>query len=291
MSTPKEIGKLFCEAREKEGMTLAEAGTKSRIHLRVIKDIETGIFDRIGRPYLKSFMKKYADFLGMDVEEILRRYEMASSNVPAKEFTLNVEEKEKKEEEIFFYVKKNIKKNAGLVLFAGLMILIFILMGLSRGGREEAKVKSQKSKVKSLKSDRAEDKKNNPKDKSKKQEAEGQETKAKSEAQIEKIKEKGTEEKIATSKAALTLTLAARDKAWIHVTEGEKLLFSGILEKGTSKTWESEGRIDVWTGKAEMLDFTVNDKDMGKIASGVVKNIKVSPEGVKVGKTWAARID
>ena len=89
----------------------------------------------------------------------------------------------------------------------------------------------------------------------------------------------------------LVLTLRANDKAWVQLTEKEKTLFSGILESGKAKTWKSDGVVTVWTGKAEKLEFIVNGRDLGKIADGVVKNIKISSEGVRIGNKWVNRFD
>ena len=91
-------------------------------------------------------------------------------------------------------------------------------------------------------------------------------------------------------KESVVLTLKARDEVWIQLKAGDKKIFDGFLKNGDSKTWEADGPITVWTGKADKLDFIVNRRNVGVVAAGVVKNIKVSSEGVQVGDTWSARI-
>jgi len=274
MSTPKELGKLFCEAREKKGLTVGEVSAKSLIHLNVIKDIETGVYDRLGKPYLKSFIKKYAKFLEMNMEDVLKRYEKASSKVPDKGFTFTVKEKDDKNDKPFPVTDRKIQKALVIILSGIFVILVFIFIGKLRAGigskHNIVKIKKQITDTR-------------PKIIEKQK-------KPANEVQVKK-REKQINAEPAKEKKGLMLTLRARGKAWVQITEGDNLLYSGLLEENASKTWNTKGEINVWTGKAEMLDFIVNDHDLGKVASGVIRNIKVSPEGVKIGKTWAARVD
>ncbi len=92
-----------------------------------------------------------------------------------------------------------------------------------------------------------------------------------------------------TIKPSVTLTLESRGEAWVKVMEGENTLFVGILRRGDKKTWKTVNAITVWTGRAEMLDFTVNRRKVGKIADGVIKNIKISKEGIAINGSWVTR--
>ena len=69
------------------------------------------------------------------------------------------------------------------------------------------------------------------------------------------------------------------------------MLFSGNLDKGDSRTWKSDGTLTVWSGRADKLDFTLNGRSIGVVAAGVVRNIEVSSEGVKIGDVWVVYID
>ncbi|MDP8257891.1 MAG: DUF4115 domain-containing protein [Candidatus Aadella gelida] len=269
MNPPKELGKIFSDAREKKHLTINEVSARSLISFRVIKDIETGVLDRIGKPYLKSFMKKYATFLGLDVEDILKKYEKISLKVPGMEFSLEYDEYDKKDEDLVSVTDKNIQKGLAIALTCIFVILVLVLVGKVREGirkrnnPEKIKVSTQiKKKVRVAE----------PKI-------------------VKEVKKKEILEKKKINKKALKFTLKARDEAWIHITEGDNLLYSGMLGKGSSETWDTDGTINVWTGKGEMLDFEINGQDLGEVASGVCKNIKVSPDGVKIGKTWVARVD
>ncbi|MDD3089361.1 MAG: DUF4115 domain-containing protein, partial [Candidatus Omnitrophica bacterium] len=81
----------------------------------------------------------------------------------------------------------------------------------------------------------------------------------------------------------ISLKLRANGKVWVQVKKGDKNLYAGVMDKGDSGAWRSDVPLTVWTGKGENLVFVLNNRDLGVVAEGVVKNIKVSAEGIKIG--------
>ena len=67
--------------------------------------------------------------------------------------------------------------------------------------------------------------------------------------------------------------------------------FRRVYEKRRFEDLDLGETIIVWTGKADMLDFIVNNRQVGKVAAGVVRNIQVSSEGVRIGDTWVKRFN
>ena len=309
MTSIKEIGKLFFETRKKKNIAIEDVYKKIRIHPEVLNKIESGQFDKINKPYLKSFLKQYSAFLGLDTGKILEKYEAVSASVPEKSFNLkNKEEKAKKEqlkqekeelkkEELKKEERENQKrKNEALpvfterksndekiklifvaVLSAVLAILVFILFNTVRSkvspGENKDKVKTSRQK------EIAGKKKSDKNEKTKKTDASD--------------KKSSNKEEVSTPPPAPTviLGLKARGKVWVQVNEGEKMLFAGVLEKGQSKTWKSAGTLTVWTGKADVLDFVVNTRKVNSFAMGVVKNIQVSDKGIRVGDSWVVELE
>ena len=98
MVTPSDLGKIFKEAREKKKLSINQANKKSRIHVHLIQDFENGVFDRIGKIYTISFIKKYSEFLGLNPDDMLSKFESVAENINEKEFTFNVEEEDDKVE-------------------------------------------------------------------------------------------------------------------------------------------------------------------------------------------------
>ena len=70
-----ELGEMLREARERKGVSLAEAEEETRIRQRLIKALEeedyTILPDRI---YTKGLLKNYARYLGLDTSEVMRLF-------------------------------------------------------------------------------------------------------------------------------------------------------------------------------------------------------------------------
>ncbi len=292
MATAKEIGKIFQSAREKLKLTRDEACHKSRIHTSIISKIEDGAFNDIGQIYLKSFMKKYSEFLGLEHGAIMTEFENIPSSEKGIKFSPDVRKREEKKatpEEIISGDGLNtvvitvLTVVLVIVALVGAMMLRAKLMPVSgtRAGKPSiVKIAKREEKV--------------PADTRAKKEA-PKEAPVSTVAKIDLAKEEKSRMKIPLFKVQadkiVTLELSADEDVWMEISDEKEKLFSGILRAGTKKEWEGEGPFTIWTGKAEKLKFSLNGRSFGKIASGVVKNIKVSRDGILVGASFVARLD
>jgi cytoskeletal protein RodZ len=67
-----DIGSILREAREEQGLTLAEAEEGTRIRARFLEALENNDFDVLpGAPYVRGFTRNYASFLGVDPAPLL----------------------------------------------------------------------------------------------------------------------------------------------------------------------------------------------------------------------------
>jgi cytoskeletal protein RodZ len=68
-------GAQLRQAREHRGLSLDEVATKTRVQRRYLQALEEGTVDKLPEPvYARGFLKKYADFLGLDSAGIAERY-------------------------------------------------------------------------------------------------------------------------------------------------------------------------------------------------------------------------
>ncbi len=68
-------GAQLRQAREQRGLSLDEASTKTRVQKRYLQALEEGTVDKLPEPvYARGFLKRYADFLGLDSAGIAERY-------------------------------------------------------------------------------------------------------------------------------------------------------------------------------------------------------------------------
>ena len=284
MTTPKELGKIFREAREALGMSMEEAYQKSHIHPNVAKDIENGIYDKMSKLYVKSFLKKYAEILDLDTEDILKKFESISSKIPEKEFSLDMDvEEEKEEKRTPLVIPAEIKEKVRLASVGILSVVLIVLLAVLIGMMKDRLTSSRKSPESTM-----------PAVSTKKTDVPPATTPVKKPGK--EIKKEPQKQPLKTKQAQtpvrLTLKLEARGQVWVQVTnEDDRTVFAKTLEEGESETLESDGTLTVWTGKGSMLDFVVNSRRVGKVASGVVKDIEVSSSGIKVGGKWVERFD
>ena len=112
------MGEIFRKGREEKGITLLDASLFTNINPSKLKRIEEGdLQDLDAEVYVKSYIKRYAEFLEISSEEMLRMYEEGKNEMTPEE----TREKKKKEKE------KGKTQNLILILFLaiGVVLLIF----------------------------------------------------------------------------------------------------------------------------------------------------------------------
>lgn len=105
-------GKILNEARKKKDISLREASLVTKIGVPFLKALENDEYDVFPNwVYLRSFLKNYANFLGLDGEELAER--LKSDDFPQATEPLPL--------------IKSGESTMRLWLMAGAMILIWIL--------------------------------------------------------------------------------------------------------------------------------------------------------------------
>lgn len=70
------IGETLRQARASRGLDLDQAAEATNIRARYLGDLEDERFDRLPAPvYARSFLREYADVLGLDGDVLVARYE------------------------------------------------------------------------------------------------------------------------------------------------------------------------------------------------------------------------
>jgi len=76
-----ELGRLLSEARAAKGASLAEVEAGTRIRQKYVEALESGSFDDLPRGAVaRGFLRSYADYLGLDAEEVLQLYAQESGD-------------------------------------------------------------------------------------------------------------------------------------------------------------------------------------------------------------------
>jgi len=407
MMTPKELGKLFKDKRETLGMSRKDAYERSRLHPNVISDIEDGIHDRLGKLYVKSFIKKYAVFLGMDVEDITKKFDSIGKASLTPVFSrVSPARKESAAPAFNTTVKTDVIRSAppktgsdeiapGMIakqfLFNdGTLPKKEIVQPVGTDNEPDTKVAARnsdrsgflfsgsKSVIKDIAPKPAVQRSRPSRpissyiprvdigaylgtfwsgltkiflsawrvvsglrirvDKKivfmvaafaltvvlaaalvkvigkivRERPAKGMlpvksaervpQTWAERSAYTEKTTPRSLEKENAKETAVLTpqpsakksapfsLTLRAKGPVWVKIFEDGETVYVGTLNKGDERVFKASGILTIWTGKGENLYFTIDRRDVGKVANGVVRDIKVSKEGVIVDNEWVKRL-
>ena len=83
-SSAISVGKRLREAREKKSLTIEQVQKQTKIHSTVLIGLEEGRpSDTLTDTYVRSFLKKYAQFLDVNSVELLKEYFPARTESPA----------------------------------------------------------------------------------------------------------------------------------------------------------------------------------------------------------------
>src|ERR1700722_18503619 len=74
----KELGQFLKNKREEKGMSLEEVSVATKIGVRVLLAIEEGDLAKLPpKAFVRGFIQSYAKYLGLDVKEILNKFQEA----------------------------------------------------------------------------------------------------------------------------------------------------------------------------------------------------------------------
>lgn len=127
----------FCahlkEEREKREITLESIVAETRINIRFFVAIEAGNFSLLQDVYVRIFLRNYIRFIGLDVDELLKEFDILQGTVPLFAEAEEVVEPhaaesqdEEHESDVSFAQPSasSIKKGALFILVAGVILLL-----------------------------------------------------------------------------------------------------------------------------------------------------------------------
>lgn len=68
------LGQELKTAREKSGLSIDQLSVKIKIDKKFAQEMEQGNFDFLPELYVKAFLREFASIVGLDVEEIMKKY-------------------------------------------------------------------------------------------------------------------------------------------------------------------------------------------------------------------------
>ena len=124
MKSTREIGELLKNARTKKGLTIEKAYKKTRIHPGILRALEEGrVENLLNKIYIKGFLKKYSEFLGLDKDFIVREYARNLQDETEQKLYID---KDQPPKDIIKYL------NIGLSVLAVILFIVFASISISK---------------------------------------------------------------------------------------------------------------------------------------------------------------
>ncbi len=230
MKSTREIGELLKKARTKKGLTIEKVYKKTRIHPGILRALEEGkVENLLNKVYIKGFIKKYSEFLGLDKDFIVREYARNLQDETEQKLYID---KDQPPKNIIKYL------NIGLSILAVILFIMFVSISIS-------KIKlfflNRTDKISTHLIAKEDITTKEP---------------------IENLAATPASSKI-------SLSVKSFEDVWMRVKKDGDIVFNGIFPKGSRESWVSDKRFDLRVGKLEVLSFTVDSKFIGKIGDGV----------------------
>jgi hypothetical protein len=248
--TLEELCVKLQQKRNSLGLTIEEAVEKTKLYPSVIRDIEAGNLSNISKAYLKGYIKIYASFLGVDVEDAFDKVNVNQANAaqkPQVKVAPLAKEEVKPKLEI-----KPIPPGIKKIIFYSLSLIIvlwivsgvigFISKNFTKAAKKPAKKIEQKN-----------------------------------------VKLPPVSKKISGN---IVASLTAKRDCFIRVKVDGKVLFEGVLKKGMSESWKGHREIEFRIADGSAVYLEVNGKSLPSLTSSSksIKSLKINSSGISVVK-------
>ena len=273
------IGESLRSTREAKGISLEQAEEDTKIRKRYLQALEDGDYDVIpGQVYAKGFLRNYANYLGLDQEEVMLEYKLLG--IPAKEEYKRVDIEASINKKKRLTGRNDRKTYLATVMIAVFAVLILVLYNfVFKNNTKIAKQETDNLKTEQGTNTKAPDKattKPSGQSPAQQQGAQngnlpGGSTGAGTSGNTGTAGNTGT---VGSNGAAgqgvsgVNLTLNGKDQvSWVRITVDGVVKFTGNLNPGESKTYSGTGKIKVRVGNAGAVEAVFNGQNIGAMGA------------------------
>ncbi|SFL39110.1 helix-turn-helix domain-containing protein [Pelosinus propionicus] len=228
------IGEILRSEREKKGLSVKEIENATSIRTVYITAIEEGNYGIIpGEVYLKGFIRNYANFLGLDSQQIIELYRQSQNPaIVADEIKMDAPQKEKP--------MKNLNTTHSSKWLAIGIAVICIAGGVwwfqSSKSIPDSKIDKQVQQPSPV-------------------------------MPSQEIKEQVSIPSTPIPGKPVVLNAKYTDQCWTLVTADNKIIYEGTPQAGETLTWEAEQNITIKAGNAGGIDIIYNGQSLGKLGT------------------------
>ena len=260
-SSAVSVGKRLREAREKRSLTIGQVQKQTKIHSTVLIGLEDGrSSDTLTDTYIRSFLKKYAQFLNINSVELLKEYfpahtESPTPNIPVQE---NILSKETQIPPKFLYMT-----SLAMAAIISLMLFIFIAGKVSTAFKKARPVqkKSSPAAVARKKPIRS----------------------AKAVQRKKPVVNARSEKKELVPKATpLILEIKVKEAVLVKLKKDGILFFDTVLPAGLVEKTVANSSIELDIAKAGSLDLTLNGRPIVLQSKNIMIGLEITRKGVRI---------
>lgn len=272
-------GQRLKKLRLEKGLSLEEVQKKTKVHFNILKAIEGDSISNLSPIYLKSFIKIYCGFLGVDYKDYMAQDKDQEPQVPE---TPNIKEpapaaQTKKASYLdsppmklgAFRPAKYIKIAVIFVIVVCVVSLIVFSLGKFIATRK-ASVPAKKQLAKAAV----------PKKVTKKTVAPKETKMPASTPKLQEIPLKPRKDAV----SSIRLGMRAKEDCFVHLKVDGKVVLHRYLEKGRYESWDGKDKMELSVGNAGVVDLEVNGQLFSKIGrkGESKKGILITREGVTI---------
>jgi len=264
------IGENLKNARESKGISLRKAEEDTKIRKKYLQALEDGNYDILpGRVYAKGFLRNYANYLGLDQEEILMEYKLLGT--PVRETFQETEFKKK------FRQRRNNRSNRRTYLMTAVIALLAVFtlvaygyinkkgdMGLQDKGGTPPSEQTDKNGAQPGEGDGPEGI----------DEQQGKQPDEPGEPGVPEGQNQGLDNEEDVQQNAVTISLKGKDQVcWINIRVDGANTFTGNITPGETKTFTGSN-IVMTLGNAGAVEVMKDGTSLGVLGryGEVVKN-------------------
>ncbi|MGB9779735.1 helix-turn-helix domain-containing protein [Caldanaerobacter sp.] len=250
-----ELGEFLKSERLKRGMTLEEIQEITKIRTRYLKAIEDGDFSVMpAMVYAKGFVKSYAEALGLDGNEIVKKYEHLFKE---KEEDVVKVKSYKKTSFDFSWLFSVLKKAIVSILIIGIIGygFYYFFLQVKKGlapipPQQEVSQTAPESEYKAPSSTPSQ---------------EDVTSTISPKTTLEKVSEtsRKIEYKVTPASSSYKVEISMiGEKCWFSVKVDGNLVYEGLLTSGMTKTFEVKGDISILMGYPPAVKISVDGEEL-----------------------------
>lgn len=262
MNPLQAFGEELKQHRQTKQISLLQISVATRIHVKFLEAIEAGTFSVLPAPYIRVFLKEYAQTVDLDPTEVLGKYDEAirrSQPVPAPSPDRTTRERRKtlftEEQRNRFF--KLVQRN--LTQFLGIVAILIVVLVLSTSGSTEhqARVPAEVSFDRAVKE---------------------------SEAALVRnaLPQRPEDSHLGAASDSLSLEVMTIDSLWIMIVIDGKQTVEYLFPPKYRRTFHARDQFAITMGNAGGATFRLNGKELGPLGKrgAVVRNALLTAESV-----------